>query len=267
MLAKAQLSDEFHTWNQRWGSPLGRFRVLRLLLNNIEGLKKSSLIQRVQGPFGFQINSSTRAHEFPWTYFELSKGNRVTLLEIGGALSGLQFVLARDGHEVHNVDPFFDYGLGAYEIDPVREHAALNRTFGTDVVLHKTTLPGAALGRHFDAVYCVSTIEHMGLADIEATLRSAKDVLVPGGLLVLTVDLFLDVVPFTQEITNRWGSNVSIAWMQELLGFEMVAGDRSELYGYPEFSSRKVLENLPAYAINSGYPQLAQLVCFRSPLA
>ena len=39
------------------------------------------------------------------------------MLEIGGALSGLQSS-SLAGCEVHNVDPFLDYGMGEYDVDP-----------------------------------------------------------------------------------------------------------------------------------------------------
>jgi 2-polyprenyl-3-methyl-5-hydroxy-6-metoxy-1,4-benzoquinol methylase len=265
MLARATQSKEFEEWNRKWGSPYGKFRVLKAL-NRLPLLKQSSHLRRAIGPFGFQFNTSTRAFEYPWTYFQLVHEKRSTILEIGGALSGLQFVLSMEGHEVHNVDPFFDYGLGEYGIDPLIEHEQLNRLFGANVVLHKTTLPEVKLDRRFDAVICVSTIEHMSASDIAATLQSAKELLVPGGLLVLTVDLFLDVVPFTTSPTNKWGTTVSIAWMQEVLGFEMVAGTRAELYGYDEFSSEEILRNVKDFATNLHYPQLAQMVAFQSSI-
>ncbi len=176
----------------------------------------------------------------------------------------MQFVLDLEGHDVHNVDPFLDFGDGGYRIDPVVEHAALNRAFRTNVTLHRSTLPEATMEGQFDAVICVSTIEHLEADQIQATLDAALRLLVPGGLVVLTVDLFLDVVPFTDESTNRWGSNVSIAWLQKVLGeAELVAGVPDELYGFEGFSTRGSLARLDEFAMGSEYPQLAQLVSFR----
>jgi SAM-dependent methyltransferase len=174
-------------------------------------------------------------------------------------------VLAKDGHEVHNVDPFFDYGGGDYRIDPKEEHAALNRTFGTNVILHKSTLPEADLSGSFSAIICVSTLEHLPPESIEATLSTVKRLLAPGGLVVLTVDLFLNLTPFSERTTNVWGSNSSVAWIEDLLGYEMIAGDRSELYGYKEFETERILGRLEEFAVNTGYPQMAQLVTFRAP--
>ena len=144
-------------------------------------------------------------------------------------------------------------------------HAALNRSFGTDVSLHRTTLPTANVTGKFGAVLCISTIEHLSEPDVVATLAAAKELLAPGGLLVLTVDLFLNLEPFCDRKANDWGSNVSIAWIQELVGYQMVTGERSELCGYPEFSVERILSRLEEFAVSTQYPQLAQLMTFRAP--
>lgn len=222
-------------------------------------------VQRGRGPFAFQGNSSTRAYEYPWTYSRLSRKEHSRILEIGGGLSGLQFVLSREGHEVHNTDPFVDFGQGGYNVDAVREHSKINRLFGANVVLHPSTLREAHLEPPFDEAYCVSTIEHMDTADIETTLNEVSALLIPGGQFVLTIDLFLNVRPFTTRETNRWGQNVSVAWIEETLGFDLMTGDRRELYGYDAFSADWVLSHLEDYAVNPESAQLAQLVTFQAP--
>ena len=117
----------------------------------------------------------------------------------------------------------------------------------------------------FSAILCISTIEHLSPEDVEATLVAAKELLAPGGLLVLTVDLFFNLEPFCSRTSNVWGTNASIALMDEILGFEMVSGNQEELYGYPQFSTDNVLNQLEIFAIGVHYPQMAQLVTFRAP--
>lgn len=281
MLARRELPAVYEQWNIAWGAPWGRRAVAspldcgrsEMLVRYLERLParirvpmlRSAQMNRVRGPFAFQPNSSTRAYEYPWAFYQVTGLGPSRILEIGGALSGLQFVLAKSGHEVHNVDPFFDYGDGQYEVDPITEHAALNRSFGTDVILHRTTLPAADLKEEFAAVLCISTIEHLSEDDIVETLNAATKLLAPGGLLVLTVDLFLNLEPFCDRKANQWGSNASIAWIEELLGYEMVVGDRSELFGYPEFSAPKILSGLEEFAVATQYPTLAQLITFQAP--
>ena len=215
----------------------------------------------VFGPFAYQVNSSTRAYEFPWVYHALQPTQCLRVLEIGGALSGLQFVLARAGSEVHNVDPFLDYGGGGYH-SPQKRHAQLNRSFKTDVRLHTSTLPEATLDGSFDVIYSVSTIEHIPQDDLVATLTAARRLLNPGGRIILTVDLFLNLEPFSDRTVGQWGTNVSAHWIAEVLDMELAVGTPSELLGFDEFSTEGVLEHLDDYAINFGYPQLAQLMVF-----
>ncbi len=270
MLARRELPLDFWRFNHTWGAPDGRKKALTQQLHRLPPSAKKAIehdprYRRALGPFAFQPNTSTRSYEYPWAYHQLADLGASRILEIGGALSGLQFVLAKDGHDVHNVDPFFDYGSGEYEVEPIAEHAELNRVFGTDVVLHRTTLPDADLSGSFSAVLCISTIEHLKTEDIEATLLAAKKFLEPGGLVILTVDLFLNLSPFCSRTSNVWGTNASIAWMDEILGYEMVFGDRSELNGYPQFSTEHILSQLENFAIGVHYPNLAQLVTFRAP--
>ena len=281
MLARRDLPAEYEAWNEAWGAPWGRRALAspldwgrsEKLVEYIDRLPKklrtsvlrSAQMNRVRGPFAFQPNTSTRGYEYPWAFHQVQGLGPSRILEIGGALSGLQFVLAKSGHEVHNVDPFFDYGDGQYDVDPMAEHAALNRSFGTDVTLHRTALPMANLIGQFSAVLCISTIEHLSEPDIASTLAAAKEILTPGGLLVLTVDLFLNLEPFCDQKTNQWGSNASIAWIEELVGYEMVVGDRTEMYGYPEFSVARILSRLEEFAVSTQYPQMAQLMTFRAP--
>ncbi len=257
MLARRDVPPAYQEWNNTWGSPWGhraraapfdggRSETLTEYLDRLPERVRTPILRnprlnRTRGPFAFQPNTSTRGYEYPWAFHQVHELGPSRVLEIGGALSGLQFVLAKSGHEVHNVDPFLDYGTGQYETDPIVEHAALNRSFGTHVVLHRSTLPEANLTGQFSAVLCISTIEHLSEEDIASTLARAKEVLAPGGLLVLTVDLFLNLEPFSDRKTNQWGNNTSIAWLEELVGFEMVVGIRSELYGYPEILGDKDL--------------------------
>jgi SAM-dependent methyltransferase len=267
MLARRHLPDRFLQFNERFGAPSGRHQFVAELVGRGgppgTALLESDPLRRWRGPFVHQWNTSTRAYEYPWVYHQLLNVGAQRVLEIGGALSGMQFVLARDGREVHNVDPFLDYGSGQYDVDPSREHAALNRAFRTDVTLHRSTLTEASLEGRFDAAICVSTIEHLEADQIVKTLEAVRRLLVPGGLVVVTVDLFLNIAPFTEVETNRWGRNVAISWLQELLGADLVEGTPEELYGFKEFSPTDVLAELERYLMGSDYPQLAQLASFR----
>ena len=260
MLARRALPWQFVRWNRKWGAPSGRMGRLVSRLPMRQSLANG--LAPVLGPFAYQSNSSTRTYEYPWAYYTLRPRPGERILEIGGALSGLQFALARAGSEVHNVDPFVDYGSGDYRRDPEKVHGRLNKAFGTDVRLYRATLPEAGVVGTFDAIFSVSTLEHVPRDDLVETLTVARRLLKPGGRIVLTVDLFLNLDPFCGRQTNRWGTNVPPAWIGEVLGMTLTKGRRSELLGFEAFSAASILEHLEDYAISVSYPQMAQLMSF-----
>lgn len=216
---------------------------------------------RYQGPFAFQPNNSTRRFEYPWAFHAVPLRPGMTAVDLGGGLSGFPFALARAGAEVLNVDPFLDYGsTEAYgDIDPQRLVARLNRACGTSVRLLRSDLAAAALPpASVDVVYCISMLEHLSAEARAEALAEVRRIVRPGGHLVLTVDLFLDLAPFTRRGSNRYGTNVDVAAVVEQSGMALVRGRRDELFGYPEFDADAVQSRLAEYLIGAGYPALAQ---------
>ncbi|HEX4163447.1 MAG TPA: class I SAM-dependent methyltransferase, partial [Acidimicrobiales bacterium] len=182
------------------------------------------------------------------------------ILEIGGGLSGFQFALARSGCEVHNVDPFVGSWYGS--APPATMHGQMNTAFNTNVRLHHGRLEDSDVVGPFDALCCLSTLEHLTDEEIAGALSTARSLLTPSARVVLTVDLFINVRPFTSRPVATAGRNISIAWLQELLRGIRTFGDPKELYGCPEFETDHVLSNLEDYILFPELAQLAQLVAF-----
>ena len=260
MIGRRQLPAEHQAWNRKWGAPYGR-RTRHLIRS--QGTR--FLEPRVVGPFGFQPdNSITRRFEYPWAYHAVPLRQGMRAVEIGGSLAGLQFVLAREGVKVVNVDP----GEQAVHGWPVNQRsiARLNRAFGTDVELRNCYIEDAGLeDASVDVVYSISTIEHIPLPLIPSILAEVNRILVPGGRCVLTVDLFLDLAPFSYREVNITGQNVDIRWLVQTSGLELEQGDRQELYGYDEFDPKRVMGNLFAYEYGHYYPSLAQALVLVKP--
>jgi SAM-dependent methyltransferase len=254
MIAPRQLPAEFEAWNSRWHAPHGRVgRVGRL----------GRVIPALKGPFGFQANNSTRRYEYPWAYYRIAThwaargGRPLDIVEIGGSLAGLQWVLSREGHRVTNIDPGLEARGTGWEVSAER-HRALSRTFGAPVKLVPTTLAQARLPDHSaDVLLSVSTIEHFATEDLADFAAHAARVLRPDGIVVLTIDLFLNVAPFSAATSNRYGTNVDVRALLERAGLTLRDGARDELYGFPEFRRELILERLADYTIGS-YPALAQ---------
>jgi SAM-dependent methyltransferase len=258
VIGRRCLPEHYRQWNRYWGAPLGKQPpgwATRAYTPRV-------LVDRSRGPFAFQPNNLTRVWEYPWAFHAIPLHPGMRAVELGGALSGLQFVLAKAGVRVVNVDPFVDYGVaGEYAgVDPLRRIRQLNRSFGTDVEVRRCGLPDAAIDADsLDALYCVSTLEHLGADDVAATLAQARRALRPGGHLVATVDLFLDLEPFTSEHRNTWGTNIDIRHLVADSGLKLVAGEPAELLGFVDFDTEAIRSNLAHYLVGN-YPGLAQ--CF-----
>jgi SAM-dependent methyltransferase len=268
MIGRKELPARFAEWNDSWGAPFGYlgnrdFRAGREPDGSLR-LAETDPASPEVGPFGFQSNSSTRLYEYPWAFFaaELEPGMRT--LDIGGGISGFQFVLAQQGCAVTNVDPTArpDYttgsGPGFIALDPER-HALLNRIFGTDVRLVAERIQDAGLEpASFDRVFCLSVLEHVDPDEARQMLAATAGLLRPGGRAVLTVDLFLDLRPFGVLTRNRWGINLDVGALVESSGLTLVYGDPRELLGMREFDVDRVVRLLPELLISAAYPVLTQ---------
>lgn len=259
MLARKSIPPEYQAWNARWRAPFGPQWARRLSLSR----KLKDDVAPKLGPFGFQRNNTTREFEYPWVYFTAAAPRGSRVLEIGGAFSGLQFVLAREGADVTNVDPFNDYGASEkYPAGPEAIHARLNGLFGTSVRLARSSLPQSGLPEgSFDAAVSVSTIEHLPWQEVRDTVQAVHRLLKPGGLFVLTVDLFLDAHPFANRVENQWGTNVSIHQLVAESGMTLVAGREDELYGFPSFDPERINRGRDDYLI--GFPAMVQTLVLR----
>lgn len=259
MLARRAIPASYHHWNLDHGAPVG-FRWRRFISQRYWTWP---IAANLVGCFAFQPNNGTRAHEYPWAFEALDIFPGARVIEIGGGLSGLQFVLSRCGCEVTNVDPGMSArGLG-WPVDQ-ESVALLNRRFGTQVQLKNCFIDAAGLeSESFDRAVSVSVFEHIPPDDILTVLSHVRRILKPGGLLVLTVDLFLDLHPFTSVHANKFGTNISTRWLVEESGFDLVGGCPEELYGFAEFRPQRILERLPEFLIGTGWPTLAQNLVLR----
>lgn len=162
-----------------------------------------------------------------------------------------------------NVDPGEQAHGKGWAVSP-KSIGLLNRRFGTDVELHHGFVQDAKLpAGSFDRVVSISTLEHVPEPEIAVILQEIRRLLRPGGLLVLTLDLFLDVHPFAEAEHNRYGKNVSARWLVEQSGLELLVGKPTELYGFPQFSVQTVLGRQSELLVGEGYPAMVQALVLR----
>ncbi|HEV2694567.1 MAG TPA: class I SAM-dependent methyltransferase [Verrucomicrobiae bacterium] len=262
MIAPAHIPEAYEQWNLKHGAPNGghvRFRRLW------ERFLPEEWLCRALGPFSIQRNNTTRAFEYPWAFAagEIQPGMKV--VEVGGSLAGFQFVLDRFGCQVVNVDP----GMQAAGVGWPCDQASigkLNRIFGTKIELRNTTMGRAGLADgEFDRVYCLSVIEHLPANDAAEVMANAFRCLKPGGRFILTVDLFLNITPFSTRLKNEYGSNQNVAELIQAQPWKLSAGNADELHGFPGFSPDKILCQLENYLVGGTYPALAQCLVLQKP--
>jgi SAM-dependent methyltransferase len=256
MLAPSTLPEEFLTWNRAQGAPFGYPRTKRKLFRRFYS---DSAWQKLRGPFSIQDNNVTREYEYPWAYYTAGLDSPKKVVEIGGSLSGFQFVLSKEGHEVVNVDPGMDAaGVGwPSDENSIRK---LNSWFKTDVTLKSTTIGNAHLpDAYYDLFFSISVLEHLPDTDLREVMEHGYRCLKPGGKFIITLDLFLNLEPFSRRVSNEYGKNQNVRGMVELSRMKLVYGDRSQLFGFPEFSSEAILANLERYYIGR-YPVLTQCI-------
>ena len=261
MIAPRQLPDSYRHWNLVHGAPHGR-ELLRSSL--VKWLFSKRAWERRRGPFAIQGNNPTRAFEYPWAFQAAGIQPGMRVLEVGGSLSGFQFVLSELGCSVVNVDPGLEAtGVGwPCDQNSLRE---LNALFGTSVELRNCVIEEAALEEGtYDRVFSVSVLEHLPEKEITEVMKHAYRCLKPGGLFILTVDLFLNLKPFTDRETNEYGRNQDLRWLIAQAPFERLEGKSSELFGFPEFDSAQIQRDLDRYLIGY-YPVLIQCVVLRKP--
>jgi len=262
VLARQPLPEKYIAWNRAHGAPAGRgMPGWGGVLNRLPERIRYSLM----GCYAMQVNSDTRAFEYPWAYFASPLRPGMDVLEIGGGLSGFQFTLSGAGCRVTNVDPGEKATGGASFCDAAAV-ARFNRLFGTDVTLLNTTIDEAGLSREgFDRAFAISVLEHLPQEEMEAVMREVFRVLRPGGTFVITLDLFLNLRPFTSRTANHYGRNIDVATLCAIAPFRLAVGNRSELFGFPEFEPERILSELEQFVMGTAYPVLSQCLVLEKP--
>jgi SAM-dependent methyltransferase len=117
--------------------------------------------------------------EYPWALEQarLAPGSRI--LDAGAGASIFPVYLAREGHRVTALDLDARRALGG-------GHGVVVPYVRGDL----TALPFA--DESFDAVFCISVVEHLPEQAVPAALRELRRALRPGGKLLLTTDFFED---------------------------------------------------------------------------
>jgi len=257
MLAPRELPAKYRHWNLVHGAPHG---YTRKRIGVFKKVIPKNIWERFRGPFAIQGNNPTRTFEYPWSFYSASLKPGMRVLEIGGGLSGFQFVLSKMGCSVVNVDPGME-NLGW----PCNQESinTLNRRFKTNVELRNAAVSESNLEEEsYDRAFSISVIEHLPDDEITEVMKHTYCSLKPGGLFIMTIDLFLNLLPFTQRECNEFGKNRNVRWITEQFSFEITVGNTEDLFGFPNFNSQHIQSNLEKYMIGY-YPVLTQCLVLR----
>jgi 2-polyprenyl-3-methyl-5-hydroxy-6-metoxy-1,4-benzoquinol methylase len=258
MLAFRPIPENYARWNWTHGAPHGRHLSLRRWQ---KWFLSAEQIETRRGPFALQPNNSIREFEYPWAFHVPGLEPGMQVLELGGGLGGFQFVLDAFGCRVVNVDP------GMETLHWLCNQASmqkLNRRFGARVELRNTTIEKAELSAgSFDRAFCISVLEHLPPAAATGAMQHIHRCLKPGRLFVLTTDLFLNLSPFCSRLENEFGRNQNVRALIDDSAWELVAGERAQLYGFPEFNPDSILCQLEKFLVGGYYPGLAQCLVLK----
>jgi len=247
---------EYLAWNRQWGAPYGYstqgYVPYRLRLH--------PWASRFVGMFAFQSNNSSRRWEYAWAWDRGNIRPGLRCLDLGAGHSGFPFALARAGAESWVVDPFLDYGgSDHYGADPAAMVQKMNRAFHTDVkVVHGTIDDVGLPPGSVDRIFCLSALEHMPPDATQAIAQAAQRLLRPQGRFIATIDLFLNISPFTTRHRNRFGTNMDVRAFVEATGLRLIEGTPAELVGYAEFDADSIQSRLETFSVTVPYPVLTQ---------
>jgi SAM-dependent methyltransferase len=170
-------------------------------------------------------------------------------------------VLSAEGDHVVNVDP--GQGARGWEYD-AELHRYLCRALRAPVELFPQKIDSLEAPPHsFDVVLSVSSLEHFPDTDLAMLASAMRRLLKPDGIVVMTIDLFLDLKPFSEREENTWGRNMDISQFLKMAGLRLDDGNPAELLGFPEFNPARIMGSLATYLVGEGYPVLSQCVVAR----
>ena len=213
MLARSLLPAEWVVWNGMSGAPY-------------------------HGPYAhLPFNSHTRVWEYPWAFHAVSLEAGMVVADIGGGMSGFSISLASTGADVTVVDPNLD---GTPTGQVFNDWCS---RWGVSVQVRRSRMePNTLSSASYDVIYCLSVVEHI-LQPLQraALIRGCYAALKPGGKFVVTLDLHLEIVPFTKRENLPNLVNVPVSEFLEQAPFELRVGEPREIYGHAEFDEQIVL--------------------------
>lgn len=186
----------------------------------------------------YEANSRTRNWEYPWVMYQvkcylnenhIKSFKKVSMIDIGGANSCLQFYYAGKEVDYTNVD-----------LNEEVFNKKIAKKLGVNINYIASPFEKVEVDRKFDLVLCVSTMEHTNKRNQKRILEKIAEVLKPSGRAIFTLDWFFDY-KIGEECL--WGHNPNCKKLIETanrLGLRLIVGDKKYLSGYKEFVEKDI---------------------------
>ena len=186
------------------------------------------LVKRLKKIDALSMQGNTRLWEYPWAYTQLQERECQSVLDIGTGTGAFATFLHSEGYKVIGIDNYqFLWSTTPHAAPPgvdLRAGDALNLPFD-DGVFDATILISVIEHIPSNTIFCerrqCNKTEEMLREEIPIKRRAIQEalrVVRPGGVVVVTSDIYLDHAP-----------EVNISW-QELFGLKGM--DRSDLWPY-----------------------------------
>ncbi|OGM59545.1 hypothetical protein A2955_01235 [Candidatus Woesebacteria bacterium RIFCSPLOWO2_01_FULL_37_19] len=186
----------------------------------------------------YEANSRTRHWEYPWVMYQvktylkenkIKSFNKLSIIDMGGANSCLQFYYAKKGVDYTNVDlseNIFDISLA--------------KKMDVNINYIVSPFEKVKVDKLFDLVMCVSTMEHTKKENHKKILEKIAQVLKSSGRAIFTLDWFFD---YKIGESCLWGHNPNCKKLIDTarsLGLRLIVGDKKYLSGYKEFIEKDI---------------------------
>nr|BAL53464.1 methyltransferase type 11 [uncultured Chloroflexota bacterium]BAL55904.1 methyltransferase type 11 [uncultured Chloroflexota bacterium] len=133
------------------------------------------------------LHQWSRQLEYPYAYWHIQRtkelGNKV--LDAGSGITFFPFYLAMHGYDVSCADNDVHLNAAFVQLNenlPGRLRVDFRNASLTSLPYEKDT---------FSHICCISVLEHMTSNEVDKTLDEFQRILIPSGILILTVDVFL----------------------------------------------------------------------------
>ena len=149
------------------------------------------IVKLSRAEFGWYTKQWLRGLEYPWIIKTIGDNlNGLRILDVGAGVSPVPIMLARAGAEVTTVDYNEVVRANPENCRNWNEWGFLNYSlFEPTISSFNCSILDFEAAKPFDFIYTISVVEHMPATLRRNFIKKASELMVRGGLLLITVDI------------------------------------------------------------------------------